>query len=175
MASPFFFKTIPLLCQKCQIAILKMKFDMHTSKRISGGYFERNAYCNTALGWLKKVRKKMNNLNFWPFQVRHLRIVSVDWAAYISCSKFLWTLAFAVQQNYRLLIGAAILLSGHPYIWAMLPLLPGVHKTLNRCNYRTAFVQWNTRGGTHVIPHRTQEYLNFNYNILCHNLWCNRL
>ena len=51
-------------------------------------------------------RKKMNNSEFQPFLVGHLRIISthyycccrLGWSI-ISCSKCLWLLVFAAQQN----------------------------------------------------------------------------
>ena len=45
-----------------------------------------NTFLITALDWLKKERKKMNNSDFWPFQVCpfkivtvHAAITTVDW------------------------------------------------------------------------------------------------
>ena len=35
----------------------------------TGDTFDSNTFLVTALGWLKKERKKMTNSDFWPFQV----------------------------------------------------------------------------------------------------------
>ena len=47
----------------------------------TGGSFERNTFLITALDWLKKERKKerkkMNDSDFWPFQVCPFKIVTV--------------------------------------------------------------------------------------------------
>ena len=42
----------------------------------TGGSFKRNTYRVTALDWLKKERKKMNDSEFRPFQVCHFKIVT---------------------------------------------------------------------------------------------------
>ena len=90
-----------------------------------GGFFECNAYCVMALGWLKKERRR-TILIFDRFrlvileQVSDTNTVTVDWGSlYIISSKCLWTLAFAAQWNYRCanantLIGATILFPSHP-------------------------------------------------------------
>ena len=93
------------------------------------GNFECNTYRVTVLCWLKKEKRRWTILSFDRFKLATLEqfiytsTVTVEWAAYMSCSKCLWTLAFAARQNYRhvnanTLIGAVILFSGHPYIWA---------------------------------------------------------
>ena len=75
--------------------------------------------------------KKMNNSDFCPFQVCHFRIVTTH--CYYYCNR-LYKLLYVVLDasicspamispciNANTLIGAAILKSGHPYIWTMLP------------------------------------------------------
>ena len=40
----------------------------------TGGSFECNIYLIMALDWLKKERKKINNSDFWLFQVCHVKM-----------------------------------------------------------------------------------------------------
>ena len=73
------------------------------SSKIIYGYwwlFDCNTCRVSALGCLKK---KKDNSDFWPFQVRYYLCYCILGAAYnyiISSSKCLWTLAFTVRWNY---------------------------------------------------------------------------
>ena len=52
-----------------------------------GGYFEHHTCHITALGWLKKKRKKEED-DFWPFQVCHFKIVDRYWCKYQTSNGF---------------------------------------------------------------------------------------
>ena len=56
--------------------MLKTKHKKTQNSLATGGCFECNTYRITALGWLKKERKKMNNSEFRLFQVCHFKIVT---------------------------------------------------------------------------------------------------
>ena len=72
----------------------------------------------------------MNNFDFRPFQVFHFKIVTThcyyytaDWGRLYKLFDVLLdasisSLAMILRENTNTLIGAAILNSGHPYIWA---------------------------------------------------------
>ena len=102
----------------------------------TGSCFECNIYHITALGWLKKERKKTNNSDFRLFQVCHFKIVTI----HIAITTAYWS------RHYNLLYvvldasisSLAILKSGHPYIWAMLPWAhndTSLHKKISKNYY----------------------------------------
>ena len=93
-------------------------------------------------------KEMMNNSDFRPFQVCRFKIVTTHCYYYCRLGKaHFYTQAFVPWRWYRrenanTVIGAAILKSGHPYIWAT---LPRAHNTwilketepMDACNYTT--------------------------------------